>query len=50
MDVNPEDAVLLAIAFELKSPRVGEWGRKGWIEGWKHIGSVFPYHLSLNPG
>jgi DCN1-like protein 1/2 len=36
--VDPEDVVLLAIAFELKSPRVGEWSRKGWVEGWKSLG------------
>ncbi|KAF7369734.1 Defective in cullin neddylation protein [Mycena venus] len=36
--VDPEDVVLLAVAFELKSPRVGEWNRPGWIEGWKNIG------------
>jgi len=38
LGVNPEDVVLLAVAYELKSPRVGEWNRQGWIEGWKNIG------------
>ncbi|KAJ7258086.1 defective in Cullin neddylation protein 1 [Mycena haematopus] len=38
LDVDPEDVVLLAVAFELKSPRVGEWNRPGWLEGWKSIG------------
>ncbi|KAJ7896941.1 Cullin binding-domain-containing protein [Mycena leptocephala] len=36
--VDPEDVVLLAVAFELKSPRVGEWNKAGWVEGWKNIG------------
>ncbi|KAJ6578672.1 hypothetical protein DFH09DRAFT_346209 [Mycena vulgaris] len=40
LDVNPEDVVLLAVAYELKSPRVGEWNRPGWLEGWKNIGCV----------
>ncbi|KAJ6465690.1 defective in Cullin neddylation protein 1 [Mycena sanguinolenta] len=38
LGVDPEDVVLLAVAFELKSPRVGEWNRSGWLEGWKNIG------------
>ncbi|KAF7373799.1 Defective in cullin neddylation protein [Mycena sanguinolenta] len=38
LGVDPEDVVLLAVAFELKSPRVGEWNRSGWVEGWKNIG------------
>ncbi|KZS95493.1 defective in Cullin neddylation protein 1, partial [Sistotremastrum niveocremeum HHB9708] len=38
LGVNPEDVVLLAIAYELKSPGVGEWPRKGWQEGWKNLG------------
>ncbi|KAK7688773.1 hypothetical protein QCA50_008312 [Cerrena zonata] len=38
LDVDPEDVVLLAIAYELKSPRMGEWTKKGWVEGWKVIG------------
>jgi DCN1-like protein 1/2 len=37
--VDPEDVVLLAVAYELKSPRVGEWTRKGWVDGWKAIGA-----------
>jgi len=36
--VNPEDVVLLAIAYELKSPRIGEWTKQGWTEGWKNLG------------
>jgi len=38
LNVNPEDVVLLAVAFELKSPRVGEWNKKGWTDGWKSLG------------
>ncbi|KAI0339122.1 DUF298-domain-containing protein [Trametopsis cervina] len=36
--VDPEDVVLLAVAYELKSPGMGEWTRKGWVDGWKAIG------------
>ncbi|KAF8214675.1 Cullin binding-domain-containing protein [Mycena galopus ATCC 62051] len=38
LGVDPEDVVLLAVAFELKSMNVGEWNRAGWLEGWKNIG------------
>jgi len=38
LSVDPEDVVLLAIAYELKSPRIGEWNRKGWMDGWKALG------------
>jgi len=38
LNVNPEDVVLLAVAYELKSPGVGEWTRKGWVDGWKSLG------------
>jgi len=38
LEVDPEDVVLLAIAYELKSPKMGEWNKKGWVEGWKRIG------------
>ena len=37
LGVDPEDVVLLAVAYELKSPRMAEWTRKGWIEGWKNV-------------
>lgn len=36
--VNPEDVVLLSVAYELKSKRMGEWGRQGWLEGWRSLG------------
>ncbi|KAJ7613736.1 Cullin binding-domain-containing protein [Mycena polygramma] len=38
LGVNPEDVVLLAVAYELKSPRMAQWSRAGWVEGWKSIG------------
>ena len=38
LDVDPEDVVLLPIAFELKSPAVGSFPRKTWIDGWKSLG------------
>jgi DCN1-like protein 1/2 len=31
---------MLAVAFELGSPRIGEWDRKGWTNGWKRLGYV----------
>ena len=36
-----EDCVLYAIAYELGSPSMGEWNRKGWTEGWKGLGYAF---------
>ncbi|KAF8816905.1 hypothetical protein BYT27DRAFT_7205278 [Phlegmacium glaucopus] len=39
LDVNPEDVVLLAVAYELKSPGIGQWKKQGWMEGWKNIGA-----------
>lgn len=38
LGVNPEDVVLLPIAYELKSPSVGSFPRKPWIDGWKSLG------------
>ena len=35
---DPEDVVLLAVAYELKSPAMGQWSRKGWTDGWRHLG------------
>lgn len=40
LKVDPENVVLLAVAYELKSPRVGEWNKKGWVEGWSRLGSA----------
>lgn len=37
LDVNPEDVVLLAVAYELKSPGIGAFPREGWVEGWKRL-------------
>ncbi|KAL1741376.1 defective in Cullin neddylation protein 1 [Schizophyllum fasciatum] len=38
LGVDPEDVVLLAVAYELKAPRLGSWTKSGWIEGWKRLG------------
>lgn len=38
LNVNPEDVVLLPIAYELKSPSVGSFPRKPWIDGWISLG------------
>lgn len=46
IDLTPEDVLLLAIAHELKSPRMGEWTRKGWVDGWKALGCVLLLVLS----
>ena len=40
LDVDPEDVVLLAVAYELKSPRMAVWSKKGWTDGWKELGYV----------
>jgi len=37
LQVDPEDVVLLAIAYELKSPGIGQWDRKPWGEGWRSL-------------
>jgi DCN1-like protein 1/2 len=36
--IQPDDIVLLALAHDLKSPRMGQWPRKEWIEGWRSYG------------
>ncbi|KAF9450513.1 DUF298-domain-containing protein [Macrolepiota fuliginosa MF-IS2] len=28
---------MLAVAYELKSPRMGTWTKQGWIDGWKGL-------------
>ncbi|CAE6475757.1 unnamed protein product [Rhizoctonia solani] len=38
LGVDPEDVSLLAVAYELKSPAVGEWTRSGFVDGWKKLG------------
>lgn len=37
LGVDPEDVVLLAVAYELKSPAVAEFPREGWLSGWTHL-------------
>jgi len=37
LEVEPEDAVLLALAYELKSPAVGVWPKKPWFDGLKAL-------------
>jgi len=38
LEVDPEDVVLLAVAYELKAPGVGEFTRAGWRDGWRNLG------------
>lgn len=38
LDVDPEDVVLLAVAYELKAPSVGVFTRDGWRDGWRALG------------
>ncbi|KAI6013913.1 putative SCRO protein [Pisolithus marmoratus] len=38
LGVDEEDIVLLAIAYELKSPHMGKWTRKGWVSGMRSLG------------
>ncbi|KAH9922224.1 defective in Cullin neddylation protein 1 [Fomitopsis serialis] len=34
---DPADVVWLAVAYDLKSPSMGEWARKGWVDGLKRL-------------
>jgi hypothetical protein len=38
LNVDPEDVVMLAVAYELGSQRMGEWNKTGWVDGWKKLG------------
>ncbi|OBZ74712.1 Defective in cullin neddylation protein 1 [Grifola frondosa] len=38
LGVDPEDVVLLSIAYELKSPGMGQWTKEGWTSGWRSLG------------
>ncbi|KAI6160349.1 defective in Cullin neddylation protein 1 [Pisolithus thermaeus] len=38
LGVDLEDVVLLAVAYELKSPHIGRWSKKGWVSGLKSLG------------
>jgi hypothetical protein len=51
LGVDPEDVVMLAIAYELKSPRMGIWTKQGWIDGWKSLRCApFPlFHPDAEP-
>lgn len=51
LEVDLEDVVMLAVAYELKSPRMGTWTRQGWIDGWKTLRyiPVLPFHCSIRP-
>ncbi|KAJ7733178.1 hypothetical protein B0H16DRAFT_1769630 [Mycena metata] len=46
--VNPEDVVLLAVAYELESPCVGEWRRPEWLVRRADDLTFFPYSLRLS--
>lgn len=37
LSVSPEDPVVLALSFYLKSPSMGHYTRDGYIEGWRTI-------------
>lgn len=43
LEVDPEDAVMLAVAELCKASEMGSFERKGWIEGWAKL----KYALSL---
>lgn len=52
LGVDPEDVVMLAIAYELKSPRMGTWTKQGWIDGWKalrYASLLPPLHQDAEP-
>ncbi len=37
LQVSLDDVALLPLAYELKLPNVGEWPRKGWVDGWRSL-------------
>lgn len=37
LGVEPEDVVMLAVAWVTKAPTMGRFSKKGWIEGWKEV-------------
>ncbi|GAA6044281.1 hypothetical protein JCM8097_002110 [Rhodosporidiobolus ruineniae] len=37
LGVNPEDVVMLALAWFTKAPTMGRFARKGWLEAWQGI-------------
>ena len=39
-DGDDDTPKLLLLAYELQSPRLGEWTKRGWLDGWKSIGSA----------
>ena len=47
LEKDPEDVVLLAVAYELKSPEIGCWTRKGWVDGWKSNRYVSPLSVMI---
>jgi DCN1-like protein 1/2 len=49
LGVDPEDAVLLAVACELQSPSVGRWKKTSWVQGWRGLGCVPPSFLPYLP-
>jgi len=38
LDGQDDTPKLLSLAYELQSPSLGKWTRKGWIDGWKNVG------------
>ncbi|KAI6113597.1 Cullin binding-domain-containing protein [Pisolithus croceorrhizus] len=40
LGVDLEDVVLLAVAYELKSPHIGRWSKKGWVSGAEECDSL----------
>ena len=37
LEVEPEDVIMLALAYEFKSPTVGEWPKKEFLDGLKTL-------------
>ncbi|KND01302.1 uncharacterized protein SPPG_03111 [Spizellomyces punctatus DAOM BR117] len=38
LEVDPTDVVTLVLAWHLQSPRMCDFRRKGWMEGWTNLG------------
>jgi hypothetical protein len=38
INLDPEEAVVLALAYQLDSPSLGVFKRHGFVEGWRNLG------------
>jgi DCN1-like protein 1/2 len=38
LELDPEEPVVLVLAYQLDSPSIGFFSRQGFVEGWRTIG------------